>query len=162
MWAIYYRISCQKDKRESIFFSISESSDCCNQEQLSLGIRYVDSGCVVREEFLGFLHCDWGLSRKALAETVLGRIINLGFDIRNCCGKGYDRAAAVSGHINGLSPHICKLSSKAIYTHSHSHHLNLVIGASCNIQCVGKVFDQIKEISYFFKFSKPRQKMLIN
>ena len=102
------------------------------------------------------------MSRKALAETVLGGIINLGFDIRNCCRKGYDRAAAVSGHINGLSPHICKLSSKAIYTHSHSHHLNLVIGASCNIQCVGKVFDQIKEISYFFKFSKPRQKMLIN
>ena len=44
----------------------------------------------------------------------------------------------------------------------HSHCLNLVIGASCNIQCVRNVFDQIKEISYFFKFSEPRQKMLIN
>ena len=44
----------------------------------------------------------------------------------------------------------------------HSHRLNLVIGSSCNIQCVRNVFDQIKEISYFFKFSEPHQKMLIN
>ena len=37
-----------------------------------------------------------------------------------------------------------------------------VIGASCNIQCVRNVFDQIKEISYFFKFSEPLKKRLIN
>ena len=48
------------------------------------------------------------------------------------------------------------------FIHCHSHRLNLVIGASCNILCVRNVFDQIKEISYFFKFSEPRQKMLIN
>ena len=129
---------------------------------MSLVIRYVDSDCVIREEFLGFLHCDLGLSGKALAETVLGGLIDLGLDIRNCRGQGYDGAAAVSGHINGLSAHICKINNKAIYTHCHSHRLNLVIGASCNIQCVRNVFDQIKEISYFFKFSEPQQKMLIN
>ena len=82
--------------------------------------------------------------------------------MRNCRGQGYDRAAAVSGHINGLSAHICKTINKAIYTHCHSHHLNLVIGASCNIQCVRNVFDQIKEICYFYTFSEPQQKMLIN
>ena len=132
------------------------------QEQLSLVIRYVDSDCVIREEFLGFLHCDLGLSGKALAETVSGRLINLDLDIRNCRGQGYDGAAAVSGHINGLSAHICKINSKATYTHRHSHRLNLVIGASRTIQSVRNVFDQIKEISYFFKFSEPRQKILIN
>ena len=101
MWAIYYRISCQKDKRES-FLSIlaDEASDFSNQEQLSLVIRYVDSDCVIREEFLGFLHCDLGLSGKPLAETVLGGLIDLGLGIRNCPGQGYDGAAAVSGHIN--------------------------------------------------------------
>ena len=102
------------------------------------------------------------MSGKTLAETVLGGLIDLGLDIRNCRGQGYDGAAAVSGHINGLSAHICKINNKGIYTHCHSHRLNLVIGASCNIQCVRNVFDQIKEISYFFKFSEPRQKMLIN
>ena len=139
--------------KKNQFFSIlaDKSSDCSNQEQLSLVIRYVDSDCVIREEFLGFLHCDLGLSGKALAETVLGGLIDLGLDIRNCRGQGYDGAAAVSGHINGLSAHICKINNKAIYTHCHSHRLNLVIGASCNIQCVRNVFDQIKEIYYFFQ-----------
>ena len=124
--------------------------------QLSLVIRYVDSDCIIREEFFGFLHCDLGLSGKALAETVLGGLSNLGLDIRNCRGKGYDRAAVVSGHLNGLSARICKINSKAIYTHCHSHRLTLEIDASCNIQCFRNVFDQIKEISYFFKFFEPQ------
>ena len=124
--------------------------------ELSLVIRYVYSDCVIREELFGFVHCDLGLSGKALAETVLGGLSNLGLDIRNCCGQGYDRAAIISGHINGLSARICKINSKAIYTHCHSHRLTLVIEASCNIQCVRNVFDQIKEISYFFKFFKPQ------
>ena len=98
------------------------------------------------------------MSRKALAETVLGGLINLGLDIRNCHGQGYYGAAAVSEHINGLSAHICKISSKAIYTHCHSPHLDLIIGSSCNIQCVRNVFDH----SYFFKPSVRQQKMLIN
>ena len=150
--------------KENQFFSIlaDEASDCSSQEKLSLVIRYGDSDCVIREEFLGFLHCDLGLSGKALAETVLGGLIDLGLDIRNCCGQGYDGAAAVSGHINRLSAYICKINNKAIYTNCYSHCINLVIGASCNIQCVRNVFDQIKEISYFFKFSEPGQKMLIN
>ena len=110
----------------------------------------------------GLLHCDLGLLGKPLAETVLSGLINLGLDIRNCDGLGYDGAAAVSGHINGLSAHICKINSKAIYAHCHSHRLNLFIGTSCNIQCVRNVSDQIKEIFYFFKFSESQQKMLIN
>ena len=93
--AIYYRIISQKDKRESISSILAEeASDSSNQEQLPLVMIYVDSDCVVREEFLGFLHCDLGLSGKALAETVLGRLTNLSLDIRNCHGQCYDRAAA--------------------------------------------------------------------
>ena len=150
--------------KDNQFFSIlaDEAADCSNQEQLSLVIRYVDSYCVVKEEFLGLLYCHLGLSGKALAETVLGGLVNLVLDNRNCCGQGYDGAAAVPGHINGLSAHICKNNSKARHTHCHSHRFNLVIGASCNIQCVQRAFDQIKEISYFFKFSEPRRKMLVN
>ena len=59
------------------------------------------------------------MSGKALAETVLGGLIDLGLDIRNCRGQGYDGAAAVSGHINVLSAHIYKINNKAIYTHCH-------------------------------------------
>ena len=132
LWAIYYRICFKKNKRESISI----------QEQLSLVIKYVDSAYFTKEKFLDFLHCDLGLSGKTLAGTALGGLINIGLDIRNCCGQIYDGAAAVSEHSNGLSAHICKINSKAITAHCHSHCLNLVIGASCNIQCVRSVFDQ--------------------
>ena len=99
-----------------------------------------------------------GLSGKVLAETVLGALIDFGLDIRNCFGQGYDGAAAVSGHINGLSAHICKINSIAICTHFYTHHLNLVIGASCNIHPVRNDFTQIKEISGFPNFVNPNKR----
>ena len=101
---------------------------------------------------MGFLYCDLGLSGEALAEAVLGGLINLGLDIRNSLGHDYDGAAAVSRHINRLSARIFKVNSKTVWMQCHSVRLSLVIGASCNIRCVRNVLHQIKEISYFFKF----------
>ena len=124
--------------------------DCSNQEEASIVIRYVDIDCVVRKEFLGFLHYYFGFSGKALAETILVGLINSELGIRSC-RQDYNGAAAVSEHINGLSAHILKINSKAIYTHCHSNRLHLVFGASYNIQCIRNVFDQIKEIYYFFQ-----------
>ena len=100
---------------------------------------------------------------KALTGIVLAGLINLILDIKNCFCQGYVGAAAVSGHINGLSVYNWRINSKAIYTQGYSHRLNLFIGASCNIKkCVKNLLDQVKEIPYFFKFSEPRKKMLIN
>ena len=94
-----------KDINESNFFSIlaDETSDCSNQEQLSLALRFVDKDGEMREEFLGFLHCELGLTGKALAETVLTEIENLTLDINNCYGQRYDGATLVSGHFNQQS-----------------------------------------------------------
>ena len=151
-----------KEIKENRLFSIlaDEVSDCSNQKQLSLVIRFVDGTGEMREGFLGFLHCDLGLSGKALAGTVLNGIAYLTLDIWNCDGQGYDGASSVSGYINGLSAQILRINEKAIYTHCHSHRLNLVVAASCNIQIVRNVLDQIKELSYFFNYSEPRQKIL--
>ena len=100
---------------------------------MSLVLRFVDKDGEIREEFLGFLHCELGLTGKALAETILTEIGNLTLDINNCRGQGYDGAASVSGHINGLSAHILRINEKAVYTHCYSHRLNLAVAASCSI-----------------------------
>ena len=97
------------------------------------------------------------MSGKTLAEIVLGGLISLALDIRNCRGQSYDGAAAVSGHIDGLSAHICKFSSKAKYTHRHSHHLNLVFGVSCNIRCVGMSLIKLKKFPVFSSFLSPEK-----
>ena len=109
---------------------------------------------------MGFLHCELGLSGKALAETVLNGVTNLTLlYMHNCCGQGYG-ASSVSGYINGLSAQILSINEKAICTHCHSHQLNLVVAASCNTEIVSNVWDQIKELSYFFNYSEPCQKIL--
>ena len=59
-----------------------------------------------------------------------------------------------------MSVQILRIIQKAIYTHCHSYQLNIVVGASCNIQIVRNVLDQIKELSYFFNYYEPRQKIL--
>ena len=87
-----------------------EASDCSNQEQLPFFLRFVGKGGVVKEEFLDFLHCEFGLSGKVLFETILTEIKNLTLDINNCRGQGYDGAASVSGHINGVSAHIIMIN----------------------------------------------------
>ena len=59
-----------------------------------------------------------------------------------------------------MSAQILRINEKAIETHCHSHRLNLVVAASCIIQIVRDVLDQIRELSYFFNYSEPRQKIL--
>ena len=149
--------------KKNKFFSIiaDEARDCSNKEQMSLVLRFVDSNCDIREDFIRFVHCDEGLSGKELYSVLYKSLTaDLKLDVLDCRGQGYDRAGAVSGHINGLSAHFLKINDKAVYTHCHSHRLNLVICSSCSIQFVRNVMDQIKEISYFFNLSQTRQNVL--
>ena len=46
----------------------------------------MDGSGEIREQFLGFLRCELGLSWKALAETVLNGIAGLALDMHNCRG----------------------------------------------------------------------------
>ena len=148
--------------KESKFFSIiaDEASDCSNKEQMSIVLRFVDKNMNIREDFIKFVHCKWGLSGADLATIVLKALDDLKLSVQDCRGQGYDRAGAVSGHVNGLSAHILRLNEKAIYTHCYSHRLNLSICESCSVSLVRNVLAQIKELSYFFNFSQTRQILL--
>ena len=66
-------------------------------------------------------------------------------------------SGAVAGHINGLSAHILRLNKKAVFTHCHSHQLNLTICESCSVPLVRNALTQIKQISYFFNLSQPHE-----
>ena len=100
-----------KEIKENIFYSIlaDEAGDCSNQEQLSLVLSFVDKMCEIREEFLGFLHCE-GLTGRALADTILMGLANLGLEIKNCRGQGYDGANAMSGLDKGVAGIILRLN----------------------------------------------------
>ncbi|XP_065645774.1 52 kDa repressor of the inhibitor of the protein kinase-like [Hydra vulgaris] len=150
------------DIKENQFFSIIavEASDCSNQEQMSLIIRFIDSSFDVREEVMGFLHCKYGLSGEALCKTILLCLKDYSLDISNCRGQGYDGAGSVVGHIKGLAKRIKDYNDKAVYTHCFSHRLNLSVANSCKLQEVRNMMEQVKQLSYFFNFSESRQNLL--
>ena len=58
------------------FFSIiaDEAADCSNKEQLSLVLRFVDDDLNIREDFIQFIHCKWGLSGADLASVILNAL----------------------------------------------------------------------------------------
>lgn len=149
------------DVTKARFFSIlaDEASDINNKEQLSLVIRFVDESNKIREEFLKFVECSEGLSGEGLCKVLLETLAALSIDIMDCRGQGYDGASAVSSAVKGLSGRILSLNEKALYTHCHSHRLNLAVSSSCSVQCVRNVMLQIMEISYFFNFSPVRQQI---
>ncbi|XP_046857691.1 52 kDa repressor of the inhibitor of the protein kinase-like [Xenia sp. Carnegie-2017] len=117
------------DLKASRFYSViaDEARDISNTEQMSLVLRFIDQNMDIREEFVGFLPCKWGLKGEQLAKVVLDALGNLGLSIADCRGQGYDGAGAVAGHINGMAAHLRRLNDKALFTHCYSHRLNLAI-----------------------------------
>lgn len=150
------------DIKESNYFSIlaDEVMDSLNKEQLSLVLRYVDKNFNIKESFVKFIHLATGLSGKSLADSILSSIYDLGLDITDCRGQGYDGASSVSGHINGCSAHILSRNRKALYVHCFSHRLNLTIAHACSVDSVKSMLLTIKQVSDFFNMSEQRQQGL--
>ena len=124
---------------ESRVFSILADEvrdDCSNTEQMSFVMRYVDKSCQIREEFIQFLECESGTSGQELYLKIVNVIRNLGLEISNLRGQGYNGAGNMAGKKSGVSSRILKLNDKALYVHCFNHRLNLVIAKSCNIQKV--------------------------
>ena len=74
-----------------VFYILAdEVRDCSNTEQMSIGIRFVDKSCQIREEFIQFLKRESGTSGQELYLKIVNVIRNLGLEIGNLRGQGYD------------------------------------------------------------------------
>ena len=151
-----------KEVKASKIFALilDEASDISNKEQLSFCLRFVDSKDETREDFLKFIHCGDGVTGRNLFETVTSTLSEFGLDLMNCRGKGYDGAGGMAVKVNGLSGIALQSNKLALYTHSHSHRLNLVVSSLTRIIGFRNVMDAIKAISYFFNLFPKRQEHL--
>lgn len=70
-------IVCEIKKARFYSIMADEVNDISGQEQMSFVIRYLNSNCVLKEDFLSFIHCENGLSGKALAAQILEKICSL-------------------------------------------------------------------------------------
>ncbi|XP_065664591.1 52 kDa repressor of the inhibitor of the protein kinase-like [Hydra vulgaris] len=143
------------------FFSIlsDEAIDVSNKSQMSLVLRYVDSGnniTTVNIDKLSPSHLDG----ESLSVNILDTIAYLGLDITNCRGQVYDGAGAVAGTKKGVAARILKLNNKALYTHCFSHRLNLAVCNSYEVQFLCNAMNHIKEVSYYFNLSIKRNSIL--
>ena len=92
--------------RDATFYTViaDEVTDCSNKEQLSLVIRYVSKeDNLIREDFIGFIECDCGITGRAIAEKILTFLSILGLDPANLRGQAYDGAGNMSGSVNGTA-----------------------------------------------------------
>ena len=146
------------DIKESKFFTIiaDEAAYSSHKEQMALVLRFVDKNMDIREEFIAFLQCKWGLSGENLAKLLLGALNDLDLPIEDCRGQGYDGAGSVAGCVKGLAAHILRLNPKALYTHCYSHRLNLSICDTLSIIEVTKMLKHVKEVTNFINISQTR------
>ena len=102
--------------RKSKFFSIlaDEASAISNKEQMSLVLRHLDSNFLVKESFMGFIHCNTGLTDEHLSKTILKEIESLGLSMDDCRGQGYDGAGAMAGSEKGVASCISQRYTNAI------------------------------------------------
>ena len=140
------------------FFTIlaDEVSDCANLEQVSLVIRFVDSEKCIREEFLGFVTVE-RITGEALATALLSRLKDHNIDISFCRGQGYDGASNMSSSTVGVQARIREVAPLALYTHCHSHQLNICIVKACTIPHIRNAGGLVSEIAKFFNYSPKRQ-----
>ncbi|KAL0556550.1 hypothetical protein IC582_005064 [Cucumis melo] len=86
------------DKLFSIL--IDESKDISSKEQMSIVLRYVDKGCVIKR-FVGIVHVT-DTSSLSLKEAIDGFFSIHGLSMTSLRGQGYDGASNMRGEFNGL------------------------------------------------------------
>ncbi|CAF5188946.1 unnamed protein product [Rotaria magnacalcarata] len=66
-------------------------------------------------------------SAEHITNIILDILIRCNLDIKYCRGQGYDGAAAMAGHVSGVSTRITSLCKKAFYIHCNAHSLDLAL-----------------------------------
>ena len=137
-----------------------EASDkTSNTEVLSVCIRFVDEtdSPKIREAFLEFVHLKRSTGRK-IAEEILKVIEAAGLDKSMIRGQSYDGASCMSAQKEGVQAIIKEqVNDRALYTHCHSHILNLSICAACKESVISNFIGMINEAYLFFHLSPKRQ-----
>ena len=132
---------------------LDEASDISNKGQLSFCLKFLNSNNDIKEEFLKFIHCDECVTGRDLFEAVTITLSEFDLDLMNCKGQGYDGAGGMAEKVNDI---VMQSNKLALYTHCHSHRLDLVVSSLKRIIGFRNVIDAIKAISCFFNLSLKR------
>lgn len=144
--------------KEARWYSIlcDEVTDESNREQLSVVLRFVDSNCNIREEFLDFVDTK-RITGEVLARKLKETLVKYDLDFQDCRGQGYDGASNMSSTGAGVQGRLTAENPKAVYIHCNSHILNLCIVQACSLPAIRNMNAAVTESAYFFSNSAKRQ-----
>ena len=130
-----------------------EVTDISNKEQLSIVLRYVDSDSVlVREDLVGFVECDTGISGRNLADKITTHLEGLGLDLSNLRGQAYDGAGNMAGPVNGTA---------AVITANNLPSLRVTLSQPCSCEVTGSnMMGVVGRVYQFFAAHPKRQRAL--
>jgi hypothetical protein len=149
--------------QDNAYFSIigDEVTDKhANQEMLSVCLRFLDNikgNPEVREVFFDFVYVE-RTTGESIAKGIVDCLFRRGIDIRKARGQAYDGASSMSSSRVGVQARTRLLSPRALYTHCHSHVLNLTVASSCKIPHIRNMVDSLNETFKFFNYSPKRQR----
>ena len=95
-----------------------------------------------------------------IAGAILKAIENLGVDISNARGQGYDECSAMASDAVGVQVIIERNSPKALWVHCSGRCLNLVIVHSCKLTAIRNMLDKLTETCLFFR-DRPKRTSLL-
>lgn len=149
--------------KDARYFSIilDCTPDKQKKEQMTVILRYVDLDKMeVEESFIEFctIKETTGLN---LTDVIVAKIKDLGLDIDNLRGQGYDNGANMRGKNAGVQRRILDLNSRAMFVPCAAHSLNLVVNDSVKsaFQSID-FFSTLHNIYIFFSASTQRWAIL--
>ena len=129
---IQHRI-VQEVKDAQFYTIIVDEVTSHNTEMMPVCIRFVDKDLSIREELLEVVSLPQ-ITDLHTAKKLKDVLSQLGLNITDCQGQGYDEASNMRSDRVGVQALIRKGAPKAVYVHcsGHCHCLNLVIASSCS------------------------------
>ena len=150
----------QEVKEARIYTIMVDEVTSHNTEMMPVCIRFVDKDLNIREELLEVVSLP-RITGLHIANKIKDVLSELGLNIRDCRGQGYDGASNMRSDKVGVQALIRQDAPKAVYMHCSGHCLNLAIASSCSLPVVRNTLEKMKSTVYFFINSPKRESLLM-